>query len=37
MLSIDLSFNDDFVEVKKFSRAVRFAKYSSLSVFWQGF
>lgn len=37
MLSIYLSFIDDFFEVKKLSRAVRFAKCSSLSFFWQGY
>jgi hypothetical protein len=33
MLSIVMSFIDDFVEVKKLTRAVQFAKFSSLGVF----
>jgi hypothetical protein len=36
MLSVDLSVIDDFIEVKKLSRAVRFSKCTSLSVLGLG-
>jgi len=36
MNSVELTVIDDFIEVKKFSRPVRFSKCSSLSVLAQG-